>query len=98
MIRLSLFLPLVYPAITVVAQLGASSLTKYPNVLALTSPFNPVKAAYWTALPHHRRTPFAVGVSRFCYLTEFTAMERDPSLMFFPPRSPRMEHQRTSHT
>lgn len=81
MIRLSLFLSLVYPAIMVVAQLGASSLTKHPNVLALTSPFNPVKAAYWTALPHHRRTPFAVGVSQFCYLREFCHYGEDPSLM-----------------
>ncbi|KIM46992.1 hypothetical protein M413DRAFT_422596 [Hebeloma cylindrosporum] len=61
MIRLSLFLSLVYPAIMVAAQLGASSLTKHANTLALTSPFNPVKAAYWTSLPHHRRTPFAVS-------------------------------------
>jgi hypothetical protein len=66
MIRLPLFLSLVYPATKAVAQFNASSLMKYPNVLSLTFPFNPVKAAYWTALPHHRRTPFAVGVFLLC--------------------------------
>jgi len=63
MIRLPLILSLVYHAIITIAQLNGSSLKKHPNALALTSPFNPVKAAYWTALPHHRRTPFAVGLS-----------------------------------
>ena len=66
MIRLPLFLSLIYLATIAVAQLNASSLTKYPNVLSLKYPFNPVKAAYSTYLPHHRRTPFAVGVSRLC--------------------------------
>jgi hypothetical protein len=75
MICLPLFLFLVYPAIAL-AQLNASSLTKYPNVLSLTSPFNPVKAAYWTALPHHRRTPFAVCIS-------VMQLDENPSLMLF---------------
>ena len=60
MIRLPFFLSLAYHVAVAVGQLNTSSLEKHPNVLALTSPFNPVKAAYWTALPHHRRTPFAV--------------------------------------
>ncbi|KAF2093579.1 hypothetical protein NA57DRAFT_81080 [Rhizodiscina lignyota] len=37
-------------------------LKSYPNVLDLGFDFNPVKPAYWTSLPHHRRTPFAVTV------------------------------------
>lgn len=36
-------------------------LKSYPDVLNLTDAFNPIKAAYWTGLPHHRRTPFAVS-------------------------------------
>jgi hypothetical protein len=36
-------------------------LESFPNVLNLTAPFDPIKEAYWTGLPHHRRTPFAVS-------------------------------------
>ena len=36
-------------------------LNSFPNSLALSSSFDPIKAAYWTGLPHHRRTPFAVS-------------------------------------
>jgi hypothetical protein len=36
-------------------------LTSFPNALALSSSFDPIKAAYWTGLPHHRRTPFSVS-------------------------------------
>ncbi|KAE9371456.1 hypothetical protein N431DRAFT_467639 [Stipitochalara longipes BDJ] len=40
-------------------------LTSFPESLALTSSFDPIKAAYWTGLPHHRRTPFAVSPDGF---------------------------------
>ena len=43
------------------AQLTSSSLENHVDTLALGSSFNPVKEAYWTGLPHHRRTPFAVS-------------------------------------
>ncbi|WZH40514.1 Extracellular alpha-14-glucan glucosidase [Fusarium acuminatum] len=43
------------------AQLTSSSLEKHVDTLTLGSSFNPVKEAYWTGLPHHRRTPFAVS-------------------------------------
>ena len=46
------------------AQLSNTSLTSHVDVLPLDFSFNPVKAAYWTNLPHHRRTPFAVGLQR----------------------------------
>lgn len=36
-------------------------LTSFPNSLTLTNSFDPIKAAYWTGLPHHRRTPFSVS-------------------------------------
>jgi hypothetical protein len=42
-------------------SLASSSLTKYTDALALSASFNPVKEAYWTGYPHHRRTPFAVS-------------------------------------
>lgn len=43
------------------AALTDSSMTTYVDSLALTSNFDPVKAAYWTSYIHHRRTPFAVS-------------------------------------
>ena len=48
------------------AALAAASnpslkLKTYVDALDLDFSFNPVIAAYWTGLPHHRRTPFAVS-------------------------------------
>ncbi|KAH7180575.1 hypothetical protein DER46DRAFT_6209 [Fusarium sp. MPI-SDFR-AT-0072] len=43
------------------AQLTSSSLESHVDTLTLGASFNPVKEAYWTGLPHHRRTPFAVS-------------------------------------
>lgn len=36
-------------------------ITIFDDVLALPASFDPIKAAYWTGLPHHRRTPFSVS-------------------------------------
>lgn len=43
------------------AGLTSSSLENYVDSLSLSSSFNPIKEAYWTGYPHHRRTPFAVS-------------------------------------
>ncbi|CAD0087360.1 unnamed protein product [Aureobasidium vineae] len=43
------------------AGLSNTSLKNYVNSLELDYSFNPVKEAYWTDLPHHRRTPFALS-------------------------------------
>ncbi|KAI4722119.1 hypothetical protein E4T48_01646 [Aureobasidium sp. EXF-10727] len=43
------------------AGLSDASLKNYVNSLELDYSFNPVKEAYWTDLPHHRRTPFALS-------------------------------------
>ncbi|KAF2147637.1 hypothetical protein K461DRAFT_233974 [Myriangium duriaei CBS 260.36] len=43
------------------AALSDSSLVTYKNALQLTADFNPVKPAYWTSRPKHRRTPFALS-------------------------------------
>ncbi|CRL26841.1 unnamed protein product [Penicillium camemberti] len=43
------------------AAISQSNLKTHVDVLALDYAFNPVKAAYWTGYPHHRRTPFAVS-------------------------------------
>lgn len=60
------------------AQLTSSSLKSYPNVFALSSSFNPVKPAYWTSLPHHRRTPFSVTLDgSIGYLAYLDSSETD---------------------
>jgi hypothetical protein len=38
-----------------------ASISTFSNSLSLSSSFDPIKAAYWTGLPHHRRTPFSVS-------------------------------------
>lgn len=58
----SRFLSLLSSAAALVAAIDPSlRLTTHVDVLDLEFSFNPVKAAYWTSLPHHRRTPFAVS-------------------------------------
>lgn len=36
-------------------------ITAHANAATLPVSFDPIKAAYWTGLPHHRRTPFSVS-------------------------------------
>lgn len=43
------------------AQHPSLKLKTWPDVLDLKHAFNPVIPAYWTGLPHHRRTPFAIS-------------------------------------
>jgi hypothetical protein len=45
---------------SVVCVLGDPVITSFPDSLALDASFDPIKEAYWTGLPHHRRTPFSV--------------------------------------
>ncbi|KGO74904.1 hypothetical protein PITC_031420 [Penicillium italicum] len=54
-------LSLLSAALGASAAISQSNLKTYVDVLALDYAFNPVKAAYWTGYPHHRRTPFAVS-------------------------------------
>ncbi|KAK6205973.1 hypothetical protein LQW54_008036 [Pestalotiopsis sp. IQ-011] len=64
---------------TALAQgLSDSSLTKYADSLALDFSFGPVKEAYWTGFPHHRRTPFAVSPDgKSAYLAYLDSSETD---------------------
>ncbi|KAI4594658.1 hypothetical protein KJ359_007750 [Pestalotiopsis sp. 9143b] len=66
-------------AATALAQgLSDSSLTKYADSLALDFSFGPVKEAYWTGFPHHRRTPFAVSPDgKSAYLAYLDSSETD---------------------
>ncbi|KAJ5741114.1 hypothetical protein N7493_000986 [Penicillium malachiteum] len=59
--RGTFILSLLSTALAASAGLTTSKLKTHVDVLALDSAFNPVKEAYWTGYPHHRRTPFAVS-------------------------------------
>lgn len=45
----------------IVSVLCDPNISTFPGSLSLSSSFDPIKAAYWTGLPHHRRTPFSVS-------------------------------------
>ncbi|KAF3798421.1 hypothetical protein GCG54_00013161 [Colletotrichum gloeosporioides] len=55
------FLSILGLAAVAVGQLTSSSLEKHVDSVTLSKSFNPIKEAYWTGYPHHRRTPFAVS-------------------------------------
>ncbi|GKT47496.1 uncharacterized protein ColSpa_07677 [Colletotrichum spaethianum] len=55
------FLSVLGFAAAAVAQLTSTSLEKHVDSATLSKSFNPIKEAYWTGYPHHRRTPFAVS-------------------------------------
>ncbi|KAJ5309721.1 uncharacterized protein N7443_002182 [Penicillium atrosanguineum] len=60
------------------AAVTESNLKSHVDVLALDHSFNPVKAAYWTGYPHHRRTPFAVSPNgKTAYIAYLDASETD---------------------
>ncbi|KAK6810596.1 hypothetical protein RU639_013560 [Aspergillus parasiticus] len=65
-------------ALSVTADLTESNLHKYAKVLVLENPFNPIKEAYWTGYPHHRRTPFSVSPDgKSAYIAYLDASETD---------------------
>lgn len=71
-------LSLLSVALRVTAELAESNLHKYPEVLALQNSFNPIKEAYWTGYPHHRRTPFAVSPDgKSAYIAYLDSSETD---------------------
>lgn len=60
------------------AGLSESQLEKYVDTLKLDYSFGPVKEAYWTGYPHHRRTPFAVSPDgTAAYLAYLDSSETD---------------------
>jgi hypothetical protein len=66
-------------ASSVVCVLGDPVITTFADSLALDASFDPIKEAYWTGLPHHRRTPFSVSkyISKFVYDTDY---DRSPQM------------------
>ncbi|KAF2690682.1 hypothetical protein K458DRAFT_438517 [Lentithecium fluviatile CBS 122367] len=56
--------------------LTESNLKTHVGSLSLAAQFSPVKEAYWTGYPHHRRTPFAVSPDgKSAYLAYLDASE-----------------------
>lgn len=72
---------------TILAQgLSESSLEKYTDSLVLDYSFGPVKEAYWTGYPHHRRTPFAVSPDgKSAYLAYLDSSETDVHIQQVDP-------------
>ncbi|RHZ55417.1 uncharacterized protein CDV56_105980 [Aspergillus thermomutatus] len=84
--RRSFILSLLSAALDVAAGLTESNLEKHVDVLALNYSFNPVKAAYWTGYPHHRRTPFAVSPDgKTAYLAYLDSSETDVHVQQLDP-------------
>ncbi|KAJ5257210.1 hypothetical protein N7478_013314 [Penicillium angulare] len=68
------------------AALTESNLTTHVDVLTLDYAFNPVKAAYWTGYPHHRRTPFAVSPNgKSAYIAYLDSTETDVHVQQLDP-------------
>lgn len=68
------------------AALSESSLETHVGSLSLSSTFNPVKDAYWTGYPHHRRTPFAVSPDgKSAYLAYLDSSETDVHIQQVDP-------------
>ena len=84
-----LFLTLIFilaPAVQATTGLDSSSLSTYVNSLDLNFEFNPVKAAYWTGYPHHRRTPFALSPDgKSAYLAYLDNSETDVHVQKLDP-------------
>ena len=73
-------------AVQATAGLDGSSLSTYVNSLDLNFEFNPVKAAYWTGYPHHRRTPFALSPDgTYAYLAYLDNSETDVHVQKLDP-------------
>ena len=68
------------------AALTEANLEKNVDVLALDFTFSPIKAAYWTNLPHHRRTPFAVSPDgKSAYIAYLDSSETDVHVQQLDP-------------
>jgi hypothetical protein len=76
-------------AATLVAAVNPTiKLESFPNMLNLTAAFDPIKEAYWTDLPHHRRTPFAVSPDgQTGYIAYLDASGTDVHVQHFHPPS-----------
>ncbi|KAI1082107.1 hypothetical protein F5B20DRAFT_47369 [Whalleya microplaca] len=78
MLGLSFSLFLCQASAVLAAGLSESSLETHVDSLALDFSFKPVKEAYWTSIPHHRRTPFAVSPDgKSAYLAYLDSSETD---------------------
>ncbi|KAJ5911353.1 uncharacterized protein N7473_000656 [Penicillium subrubescens] len=84
--RGTFILSLLSAALGASAGLTTSNLETHVDVLALDSAFNPVKEAYWTGYPHHRRTPFAVSPDgKSAYIAYLDSSETDVHVQELDP-------------
>ncbi|KAJ5249901.1 hypothetical protein N7489_000311 [Penicillium chrysogenum] len=84
--RGTFILSLLSAALGAATGLTTSNLQTHVDVLALDSAFNPVKEAYWTGYPHHRRTPFAVSPNgKSAYIAYLDSTETDVHVQELDP-------------
>ncbi|KZN89575.1 hypothetical protein EN45_081870 [Penicillium chrysogenum] len=84
--RGTFILSLLSAALGAATGLTTSNLQTHVDVLALDSAFNPVKEAYWTGYPHHRRTPFAVSPNgKSAYIAYLDSSETDVHVQELDP-------------
>lgn len=70
------------------SALAQLDLKTHFNTAALTKSFNPVKEAYWTGYPHHRRTPFALSPDgSTAYIAYLDASETDVHIQSIDPET-----------
>ena len=73
---------------TATAALLEGDLKTHVGSLSLSSTFNPVKDAYWTGYPHHRRTPFAVSPDgKSAYIAYLDSSDTDVHIQQVDPSS-----------
>lgn len=73
---------------SVLAQLSTDNLEKHVGSATLSHSFNPVKEAYWTGYPHHRRTPFALSPDgSTAYIAYLDASETDVHVQAIDPKT-----------
>lgn len=61
-------------------------LKTYIDAIELDASFSPIKEAYWTGLPHHRRTPFAVSPDgKTAYLAYLDASGSGVHIQYIEP-------------
>ncbi|CAG8119368.1 unnamed protein product [Penicillium nalgiovense] len=84
--RGTFILSLLSAALGAATGLTTSNLQSHVDVLALDSAFNPVKEAYWTGYPHHRRTPFSVSPNgKPAYIAYLDSSETDVHVQELDP-------------
>ena len=88
------FISTLYSAALAAAAANPSlKLKTYVDVLDLSFNFDPIIPAYWTGLPHHRRTPFAISPDGTTgYIAYLDASGSDVHVQHIDPKTMKPKH------